>query len=34
MNVWPLFLDLTVEPADAKRVHLWLPLCSRSSGLC
>jgi hypothetical protein len=26
MNVWPLFLDLTVEPADAKRVHLWLPL--------
>jgi hypothetical protein len=26
MNVWPLFLDLTVEPADAKRVDLWLPL--------
>jgi hypothetical protein len=26
MRIWPLVLDLTVEPVDAKRVHLWLPL--------
>jgi hypothetical protein len=26
MSVWPFVLDLTVEPVDAKRVHVWLPL--------
>jgi hypothetical protein len=26
MRVWPLVLDLTVRPVEAKRVHVWLPL--------